>query len=69
MAAAGGRQIHRIVIAGGHGALEACQPCGGCRQRISEFAGETARILTLTATGAIEVTMIDRLLPGGFKLL
>lgn len=69
MVASGGRWIRRIAIAGGRDKLEACQPCGGCRQRISEFADEATQILTLNAAGAIETTGIDRLLPGRFKLL
>lgn len=69
MIAAGGRRICRIAVAGGRDRLETCQPCGGCRQRISEFADETTQILTLNAAGALETTGIDRLLPARFKLL
>jgi cytidine deaminase len=38
MIAGGGELIHTIVIAGGHDDIEDCTPCGGCRQKIAEFA-------------------------------
>ena len=34
---AGGRSITAIAVAGGDGKVM-CTPCGGCRQRIREFA-------------------------------
>lgn len=36
MIAAGGREIREIAVVGAGDAL--CTPCGGCRQRIREFA-------------------------------
>ena len=36
MIAAGGREIREIAVVGRGNAL--CTPCGGCRQRIREFA-------------------------------
>ena len=43
MIAAGGRQIKAIAIAGPGDHL--CTPCGGCRQRIREFAAPETPIL------------------------
>lgn len=46
MVAQGRRRIARIVILGGpaQGGLIACAPCGGCRQRIVEFADARSEI-------------------------
>jgi len=45
MVQAGGRQIVHVVVAG-PGDLP-CMPCGGCRQQVREFSGETARPVTI----------------------
>ena len=34
----GGKRIVKIAIVGGAGEIGPCTPCGGCRQRIHEFA-------------------------------
>ncbi|MEQ8204861.1 MAG: cytidine deaminase, partial [Woeseia sp.] len=47
MIAAGGKSIAAIAAVGGRTVLETCTPCGGCRQRIAEFANEDTRILLL----------------------
>ena len=43
-----------------------CYPCGGCRQRISEFATSATRIHVIDATGTIRSFTIDDLLPHAF---
>ncbi|AQU88505.1 cytidine deaminase [Komagataeibacter nataicola] len=65
MVAAGMRQIRRVVVCGGTGA--ACTPCGGCRQKIREFAPPEARITMISPQGAVLVvhTLAD-LLPDSF---
>lgn len=68
MVAAGGRRIAAIAIAGGRGALEPCTPCGGCRQKIAEFADPATRILLPDPTGALKECGIDDLLPDSFRL-
>jgi cytidine deaminase len=50
MRAGGGGRITAIAIAGPEG--RPCPPCGGCRQRIREFAGPDALIL-LGDTGGV----------------
>ncbi|MEL6808967.1 MAG: cytidine deaminase [Pseudomonadota bacterium] len=41
-------------------------PCGGCRQKLAEFAGADVPI-TMATTGGAEKTMrVDELLPGAF---
>ncbi len=63
MVAAGGRRIAKIAVVGGSGDMEPCTPCGGCRQRIKEFADEGTRIITLDADGFPVVHTMDDLLP------
>jgi cytidine deaminase len=41
-------------------------PCGGCRQKLSEFGKGTVRVTMATLDGAEEVTTIAALLPGAF---
>jgi cytidine deaminase len=68
MVAAGGRRIAAIAVAGGREALEPCTPCGGCRQKIAEFADPATRILLLDAAGGLEARAIGDLLPDSFRL-
>jgi len=41
-------------------------PCGGCRQRIREFAGPQTPIHCLSQDGAIETHSLEELLPMSF---
>ncbi len=68
MVAAGGTSIRRIVVVGGREDLVACPPCGGCRQRISEFADAAMRIVSLDDNGEMIEHTIDELLPLSFSL-
>jgi cytidine deaminase len=68
MVAAGGRRIAAIAVAGGRDALEPCTPCGGCRQKIAEFADPATRILLLEAAGTVTAYKIADLLPNSFRL-
>ena len=68
MVAAGGRKIVGIAIVGGAGQLENVTPCGGCRQRIREFADADTEILLLRADGRVRGFTIDELLPESFHL-
>ncbi len=68
MVAAGGRRIAAIAVAGGRESPEPCTPCGGCRQKIREFADDETRILLLDEDGGTVVRGIEELLPGGFTL-
>ncbi len=68
MIAAGGRRITAIAVAGGRDALEPCTPCGGCRQKIAEFADPATRIVLLDAAGSKRTCSIDELLPASFRL-
>lgn len=64
MIALGEREIADIAII----ALQKnpCYPCGGCRQRISEFATQATRIHVMDESGSILSHSIDDLLPHAF---
>jgi cytidine deaminase len=46
----------------------ACQPCGGCRQTIAEFAPGDAMVFYPGEGGATRSCTVAELLPGAFKL-
>lgn len=64
MVIAGQSQIKAIAVAGSGDKL--CTPCGGCRQRIREFAEETAPILICDQNGLRHTTSLGELLPMSF---
>ncbi len=64
MVAAGGRRIAAIAVAGPDGVV--CTPCGGCRQRIREFAGPDTVILVGDGSGILQRYSLDELLPASF---
>lgn len=68
MAAAGGKKIVAIAAVGGRDEIEACTPCGGCRQKILEFADGDTRVLLIGDDGGIESYSIEELLPASFRL-
>ena len=68
MVADGGKTIRTIVVAGGHDDIEDCTPCGGCRQKINEFATPETRVVLLRPGGHIRSFPIDELLPRSFHL-
>jgi cytidine deaminase len=68
MVAAGGKRIIAIAAVGGSDEIEACTPCGGCRQSILEFADENTRIILIGEGKQIDSYSIDELLPAGFRL-
>src|SRR5947209_4338012 len=52
MVLAGGGAIRCVAISAGPGDdLQPCLPCGGCRQKILEFAAPDAEVLIDTAAG------------------
>lgn len=68
MVAAGGRSIRAIAVAGGREAVTTCTPCGGCRQRIAEFADADTLILVLDDASSWTTYTIADLLPASFGL-
>jgi cytidine deaminase len=43
-------------------------PCGGCRQKIFEFAAPGCEVVSVTPDGEVGRQTIDELLPLGFRL-
>lgn len=68
MISAGGKTIVTIAVAGGRDAVTACTPCGGCRQRINEFANEQTRIIVSGDDGNWDTYLMAELLPASFHL-
>ena len=68
MVAAGGKRIVAIAAVGGADEIEACTPCGGCRQSILEFADANTRIILIGEGSRIDSYSIDELLPAAFRL-
>lgn len=80
MVSSGGTRILTIAVVGGRqtaagssaesglSGAGACTPCGGCRQRIREFANAQTRILMQDADGKPQCCGIDDLLPNSFLL-
>lgn len=68
MIAAGGRKIVAIAAVGGHDQLEPCTPCGGCRQKIAEFADENTRVILIGENNVTRIYQLNDLLPESFHL-
>lgn len=67
LVAAGERRIVEVLIAGG--APPPCLPCGGCRQRLTEFAQDDTPVRIAGPDGAILLeTTLGALLPQPFRL-
>jgi cytidine deaminase len=64
MALAGERRIAEILVIGDGEAL--CTPCGGCRQRIREFADPSTLIHIAGPEGARAQFTLGELLPESF---
>lgn len=64
MIAAGERRIVEVAVVGGGEAL--CSPCGGCRQRLAEFAAAEAPVHIAGPEGVRLTTTVGELLPHGF---
>ncbi|MEP2641168.1 cytidine deaminase [Roseobacter sp.] len=65
MVAAGERKLtEAYVIAGSPTPVT---PCGGCRQKLAEFAQGDVRVTMATTGGVEQVTTVAELLPGVFN--
>jgi cytidine deaminase len=64
----GGKRIDKIAVAGGSGDVAPCTPCGGCRQRIQEFADDATVIIAMDDSEDWQRYSIAELLPAGFHL-
>lgn len=68
MIAAGSRHIEAIAIVGGREGPQRCMPCGGCRQRIAEFATPATAIIVSGPDGGVDRYTVAELLPESFVL-
>lgn len=64
MIAAGQHKIIEVAVIGS--ADEPTSPCGGCRQKLAEFAGPDVQITMLSPSGKSAVMSMAELLPGAF---
>ena len=62
----GPTRIARVYVAAS--LPELVWPCGGCRQKIFEFAAEGCEVVTLAPGGEVGRRTIEQLLPLGFRL-
>ncbi|MGF9565285.1 cytidine deaminase [Neorhizobium sp. JUb45] len=61
----GGSRISEIAVIAEKLAL--CPPCGGCRQKIAEFAGPETRVYLCDEQGVQKTMTMEELLPFSFK--
>ena len=66
MVAAGETAIAEIAVVAQRMAL--ATPCGGCRQRLAEFAGPDAKVHLCDSAGIVETVTLGELLPRAFVL-
>jgi cytidine deaminase len=66
MVTAGGVTITRVYVASSLPGM--VWPCGGCRQKIHEFAAEGCEIVSIGAGGDVGRRTIEQLLPLAFRL-
>lgn len=64
MIAAGDRRIAEVAVIADSPAP--VPPCGGCRQKLAEFAGPDVPVILATTAGATHATNVGALLPGRF---
>lgn len=64
MVASGSKKIKQILIASPND--DFCPPCGGCRQKIAEFADTQTEVHMATKTGEIKTVKFTELLPLAF---
>ena len=64
MVAAGETQIAEIAVIAN--SPDPVSPCGGCRQKIAEFAQAETKVLLATTDGVTLETTVSKLLPGAF---
>jgi cytidine deaminase len=64
MVAAGETKIAEVLVIAD--SPDPVPPCGGCRQKLAEFAGQDVRITLCTTDGKEKVMTVAELLPGLF---
>ncbi|PTW62505.1 cytidine deaminase [Breoghania corrubedonensis] len=66
MAVSGAREVVEVVVVADGERL--CTPCGGCRQRLAEFAGPETPVHIAGLGGLRQTFTLGELLPAGFAL-
>ncbi|HWK69050.1 MAG TPA: cytidine deaminase [Rhizobiaceae bacterium] len=61
----GGGRITEIAVVAER--MARITPCGGCRQRLAEFAGADAKLYLCDETGVVETVTMGSMLPYGFE--
>jgi cytidine deaminase len=61
----GGGEIAEIAVIAER--MAKVTPCGGCRQRLAEFAPAEAKVYLCDDAGVVETVTMGELLPYGFK--
>ena len=61
----GGRRIVEMAVIAEK--LPLCPPCGGCRQKIAEFADKKTPIYLCDAVGVQKTVTLEEMLPGSFE--
>ncbi len=61
----GGGRITEIAVTAER--MARITPCGGCRQRLAEFAGPDAKLYLCDETGVVETVTMGEMLPYGFE--
>ena len=64
MVAAGGRRIQAVAVCGV--ADEPVTPCGGCRQKLREFAADDCPVLITDTARVVATHTLGELLPASF---
>lgn len=66
MISAGEKEIAEILVVAEK--KTKATPCGGCRQRIAEFADANTKVHLCDQNGIVETITLEQLLPFGFEL-
>jgi len=61
----GGGRIAEIAVVAER--MDRITPCGGCRQRLAEFADADTKLFLCDQTGVVETVTMGQMLPYGFK--
>ena len=64
MSVTGYKRIREVVVIGSGDLL--CSPCGGCRQRLREFATLDTLIHMCNVDGYLKTSTLEELLPDSF---
>ncbi|MEL6436484.1 MAG: cytidine deaminase [Pseudomonadota bacterium] len=62
---AGGGEITDICVVAEK--KDKCTPCGGCRQRLAEFAPPTAKLHLCDMSGIVQTLTVSEIFPYGFE--